>query len=53
MLGLAGLAGSGASEILGAAFGRLPRAVAGAFEVDGELVPPGRPAAALRGGSRS
>jgi ABC-type sugar transport system ATPase subunit len=49
VLGLAGLAGSGASEILGAAFGRLRRR-RGRVRVDGALVPPGRPAAALRTG---
>ncbi len=48
VLGLTGLAGSGASEILGATFGRLRRR--GRVSVDGELVPPGRPAAALRRG---
>jgi len=48
VLGLAGLAGSGASEILGAAFGRVRRR--GRVRVDGELVPPGRPAAALQRG---
>lgn len=48
VLGLAGLAGSGASEVLGAVFGRLHRR--GRVLVDGELVPPGRPAAALRRG---
>jgi ABC-type sugar transport system ATPase subunit len=47
VLGLAGLAGSGASEVLGAVFGRLPRA-RGHVRVDGQAVPPGRPAAALR-----
>jgi ABC-type sugar transport system ATPase subunit len=46
VLGLAGLAGSGASEILGAAFGRLHRR-RGRVRVDGEIVPPGRPADAL------
>jgi ribose transport system ATP-binding protein len=49
VLGLAGLAGSGASEVLGAVFGRLPRAH-GRVLVDGRDVPPGRPAAALRRG---
>jgi ABC-type sugar transport system ATPase subunit len=49
VLGLAGLAGSGASEILGAVFGRLPRR-RGRVLVDGELVPAGRPAASLRRG---
>ncbi len=49
MLGLAGLAGSGASEVLGAVFGRVPRA-GGRVEVDGRDVPAGRPAAALRQG---
>jgi len=49
VLGLAGLAGSGASEILGAVFGRLPRA-RGHVRVDGQDVPPGRPAVALRHG---
>jgi ribose transport system ATP-binding protein len=49
VLGLAGLAGSGASEILGAAFGRLHRR-RGRVRVDGEIVPPGRPADALRRG---
>jgi ribose transport system ATP-binding protein len=49
VLGLAGLAGSGASEILGAAFGRLHRR-RGRVRVDGALIPPGRPAAALRRG---
>jgi ABC-type sugar transport system ATPase subunit len=49
VLGLAGLAGSGASEVLGAVFGRLPRP-RGRVLVDGEVVPPGRPAAALRRG---
>ena len=49
MLGLAGLAGSGASEVLGAVFGRLPRA-GGRVQVDGRDVPAGRPAAALRQG---
>jgi ABC-type sugar transport system ATPase subunit len=48
VLGLAGLAGSGASEILGAVFGRFHHR--GRVLVDGELVPPGRPAAALRRG---
>jgi ABC-type sugar transport system ATPase subunit len=47
VLGLAGLAGSGASEVLGAVFGRLPRA-GGQVRVDGRAVPSGRPAAALR-----
>jgi ABC-type sugar transport system ATPase subunit len=47
VLGLAGLAGSGASEVLGAVFGRLPR-TAGRVLVDGRPVPSGRPAAALR-----
>jgi ribose transport system ATP-binding protein len=49
VLGLAGLAGSGASEILGAAFGRLHRH-RGRVLVDDEPIPPGRPAAALRKG---
>jgi ABC-type sugar transport system ATPase subunit len=49
VLGLAGLAGSGASEILGAVFGRLQRHH-GRVLVDGEPVPAGRPAAALRRG---
>ena len=49
VLGLAGLAGSGASEVLGAVFGRLPRK-SGRVLVDGDAVPPGRPAAALRRG---
>ena len=49
VLGLAGLAGSGASEALGAVFGRLPRA-GGRVRVDGKPVPSGRPAAALRQG---
>jgi len=49
VLGLAGLAGSGASEILGAVFGRLHRH-RGRVLVDGELVPAGRPAASLRKG---
>jgi ABC-type sugar transport system ATPase subunit len=49
VLGLAGLAGSGASEVLGAVFGRLLHR-RGRVLVDGELVPPGRPAAALRKG---
>jgi ABC-type sugar transport system ATPase subunit len=49
VLGLAGLAGSGASEILGAVFGRLPRA-GGRVSVDGQPVPSGRPAASLRQG---
>jgi ABC-type sugar transport system ATPase subunit len=49
VLGLAGLAGSGASEVLGAVFGRLPRE-SGRVLVDGEPVPSGRPAAALRRG---
>ncbi len=47
VLGLAGLAGSGASEVLGAVFGRLPRK-GGRVRVDGRSVPSGRPAAALR-----
>jgi ribose transport system ATP-binding protein len=49
VLGLAGLAGSGASEVLGAVFGRIPRA-RGRVSVDGQLVPSGRPAASLRRG---
>jgi len=49
VLGLAGLAGSGASEILGAVFGRLPR-TSGRVRVDGRTVPSGRPAAAVRRG---
>ncbi|HSD65187.1 MAG TPA: sugar ABC transporter ATP-binding protein [Vicinamibacteria bacterium] len=49
VLGLAGLAGSGASEILGAVFGRLHRR-RGRVRVDGETVPASRPAAALRKG---
>jgi ABC-type sugar transport system ATPase subunit len=49
VIGLAGLAGSGASEVLGAVFGRLPRA-RGRVRVDGRDVPSGRPAAALRQG---
>jgi ABC-type sugar transport system ATPase subunit len=49
VLGLAGLAGSGASEILGAVFGRLHRHH-GRVLVDGKPIPPGRPAAALRRG---
>jgi ABC-type sugar transport system ATPase subunit len=49
LLGLAGLAGSGASEVLGAVFGRRPRKN-GRVLVDGEPVPSGRPAAALRRG---
>ena len=49
VLGLAGLAGSGASEVLGAVFGRLHRHH-GRVLVDGEPVPAGRPAAALRRG---
>jgi len=49
VLGLAGLAGSGASEVLGAVFGRLPRR-SGRVLVDGEPVPSGRPAASLRRG---
>jgi len=49
VLGLAGLAGSGASEILGAVFGRLRRD-RGRVVVDGVPVPPGRPPAALRRG---
>jgi ribose transport system ATP-binding protein len=49
VLGLAGLAGSGASELLGAVFGRLRRHH-GRVLVDGEPIPPGRPAAALRRG---
>jgi ABC-type sugar transport system ATPase subunit len=48
VLGLAGLAGSGASEVLGATFGRLRRR--GRVLVDGSPVPPGRPGAALRSG---
>jgi ABC-type sugar transport system ATPase subunit len=49
VVGLAGLAGSGASEVLGAVFGRLPRA-GGRVRVDGRPVPSARPAAALRHG---
>ncbi len=49
VLGLAGLAGSGASEVLGAIFGRLPRA-GGRVEVEGEPVPSSRPAASLKKG---
>jgi ABC-type sugar transport system ATPase subunit len=49
VLGLAGLAGSGASEVLGAVFGRLPR-LGGRVLVDGEPVPSGRPAVSLRRG---
>jgi ABC-type sugar transport system ATPase subunit len=49
VLGLAGLAGSGVSEILGAVFGRLGRD-RGRVLVDGEPIPPGRPAVALRKG---
>jgi ABC-type sugar transport system ATPase subunit len=49
VLGLAGLAGSGASEVLGALFGRLPRA-GGRVQVDGRDVPASRPAVALRRG---
>jgi ABC-type sugar transport system ATPase subunit len=48
VLGLAGLAGSGASEILGAVFGRLRRD-RGRVLVDGVPVPPGRPSAAPSG----
>jgi ribose transport system ATP-binding protein len=49
VLGLTGLAGCGASEVLGAVFGRLRRR-RGRVLVDGELIPAGRPAAALRKG---
>jgi ribose transport system ATP-binding protein len=49
VLGLAGLAGSGASEVLGAVFGRLPR-MSGRVLLDGKPVPPGRPAESLRRG---
>jgi ABC-type sugar transport system ATPase subunit len=49
VLGLAGLAGSGASEVLGAIFGRLPRA-GGRVEVEGEPVVSGKPAASLKKG---
>jgi ABC-type sugar transport system ATPase subunit len=49
VLGLAGLAGSGASEVLGAIFGRLLRA-GGRVEIEGEPVPSGRPASSLKKG---
>jgi ABC-type sugar transport system ATPase subunit len=49
VLGLVGLAGSGASEVLGAVFGR-HRRHRGRVLVDEEEVPADRPAAALRKG---
>jgi ABC-type sugar transport system ATPase subunit len=47
VVGLAGLAGSGASEVLGAVFGRLPR-LGGRITVRGEPLPPRRPAESLK-----
>jgi ribose transport system ATP-binding protein len=49
VVGLAGLAGSGASEVLGAVFGRLPR-LGGRVAVKGKTLPPGRPAESLKKG---
>jgi ABC-type sugar transport system ATPase subunit len=49
VLGLAGLAGSGASELLAGIFGRLRRA-RGRIKLLGEVLPLGRPSALLRRG---
>ncbi len=49
VLGLAGLIGSGASEIVQAAFGAIPF-VSGSVTVDGRRLPPGRPKAAIAAG---
>lgn len=49
VLGLAGLAGSGVSEVLGAVFGRLPRA-GGRVEIEGDPVPSGKPSVSLKKG---
>lgn len=49
IVGIAGLLGSGRSELLQAIFGAEPRA-AGTVEVAGRRVPPDRPAAAVRAG---
>ena len=49
VLGLAGLIGSGASEVVQAIFGALPTA-AGSVTVGGMKLPPGRPKAAIRAG---
>ena len=49
VLGLAGLAGSGASELLAGIFGRMPGA-RGRIEVLGQTLPLGRPSVLLRKG---
>jgi len=49
VLGLAGLVGSGAGEIVQAIFGALP-AAAGTVTVEGRQVPLGRPKASIRAG---
>lgn len=49
VLGLAGLAGSGASESLGGIFGRFPRA-RGRVSLAGRALPLAKPAASLRAG---
>jgi ribose transport system ATP-binding protein len=48
VLGVAGLTGSGREELAGLLTGRLPRG--GEVEVDGRVVPPGDPRAAVRAG---
>jgi ABC-type sugar transport system ATPase subunit len=50
VLGIAGLQGSGASELLMALFGGYGRPVAGEVRMDGEPVSPGTPAEALAHG---
>ncbi len=50
IVGLAGLLGSGASEMLGAIFGRPEGGAAGRVTVDGEPLEPRTPRAALRRG---
>jgi len=49
VLGLAGLAGSGASEVLGGIFGRFPQA-RGRVILAGRILPLAKPAASLRAG---
>jgi ABC-type sugar transport system ATPase subunit len=49
VLGLAGLTGSGASELLAGVFGRL-RHARGRIKLSGEILPLGRPSALLRKG---
>ncbi len=51
ILGLAGLVGSGNSELLGALFGRFGRPAALAVTINGRPFLPGDPAAAIRAGA--